>query len=68
MDLKVGDVVKLKSGGPEMTIQELDAVNGMVDCIWFDGKTQRRDEFSMETVQKAGPRVTGVGGGRRVIR
>jgi uncharacterized protein YodC (DUF2158 family) len=31
----IGDVVRLKSGGPEMTIDELDD-NGGVGCVWFE--------------------------------
>ena len=31
---KVGDVVKLKSGGPEMTIKLIDRLTGAC-CQWF---------------------------------
>lgn len=36
--LKVGDIVVLKSGGPQMTVVELDLViNGkfLTECVWF---------------------------------
>ena len=32
--LKVGDVVVLKSGGPNMTIQRIEE-NGDIFCVWF---------------------------------
>lgn len=33
-DFKVGDVVKLKSGGPDMTINRIEDVNHF-RCVWF---------------------------------
>jgi uncharacterized protein YodC (DUF2158 family) len=38
LDLGVGDVVELKSGSPNMTVEELDPLTGYCDCIWFDGQ------------------------------
>jgi len=32
---QVGDVVRLKSGGPEMAVKRLMGVG--VDCVWFEG-------------------------------
>lgn len=32
-EFKIGDVVRLKSGGPAMTVGGL--VDGLVRCIWF---------------------------------
>lgn len=37
MAFKPGDVVKLKSGGPKMTVAKIDN-DGSVDCEWFDEK------------------------------
>lgn len=34
----VGEVVRLKSGSPKMTIAEFHAANGMVRCIWFSNE------------------------------
>ena len=34
MEFKVGDRVELKSGGPTMTVSNLNN-NGTVHCIWF---------------------------------
>ncbi len=32
---KVGDLVRLKSGGPVMTVDQLDIESGLVGCMWF---------------------------------
>jgi uncharacterized protein YodC (DUF2158 family) len=34
MALKIGDIVKLKSGGPEMTAEVI--ADNTVSCIWID--------------------------------
>jgi len=34
-EVKVGDVVRLKSGGAEMTVAEIR--HGLVDCVWMGG-------------------------------
>jgi uncharacterized protein YodC (DUF2158 family) len=41
MDLKVGDVVRLKTGGPNMTVQRIYEVSerrkeAEVETVWFD--------------------------------
>ena len=42
MELKVGDVVRLKSGGPEMTVQSypypmMDGKDdSKAECVWFE--------------------------------
>ncbi|EID0030069.1 DUF2158 domain-containing protein [Vibrio alginolyticus] len=38
MSFNEGDVVKLKSGGPDMTIVEIDSEGCF--CQWFDDKGQ----------------------------
>ena len=52
--LKKGDVVKLKSGGPEMTVlqvsQKQDSVK--VLCQWFDDNQQlQKNEFDEEILE-----------------
>jgi len=55
-----GDIVKLKSGGPEMTVQEevntmSGARSGKYWCQWFAGKKLEKGNFpadSIELVQK----------------
>lgn len=52
-ELKVGDVVRLKSGGPKMTVEEVRPTS--VVCIWFTGdgaENFRREYFSERTLEK----------------
>ena len=35
-EIKVGDVVMLKSGGPEMVVATI--LKGSAHCYWFDDK------------------------------
>lgn len=35
LNLSVGDVVNLKSGGPLMTIERIEEKTGSADCSWF---------------------------------
>ena len=35
-EFKIGDVVKLKSGGPTMTVNNIEE-NGEIYCQWFAG-------------------------------
>lgn len=51
-EFKAGDVVRLKSGSPEMTIDGFtwnqtkdEYYSDRVDCIWFDGKTLVKQSF-----------------------
>ena len=53
-NLQVGDVVILNSGGPKMTVKELNS-NGRVTCCWFslnpsDGLMSQA--FHHQTLQK----------------
>ena len=42
-DFKRGDVVMLKSGGPKMTIDQIEA--NQVWCDWFEGSKKISDTF-----------------------
>lgn len=54
-DFKAGDVVRLKSGGPHMTVESVGASAfsevQSVWCVWFDGKKQSRETFALEAVE-----------------
>ncbi len=51
MSLKIGDKVRLKSGGPEMTVNQLDSVGMGVECVWFDGAKRSNAFFSESTLE-----------------
>lgn len=39
--MKIGDIVMLKSGGPRMTVTEIDEDdNSLIHCRWFDASGQ----------------------------
>jgi uncharacterized protein YodC (DUF2158 family) len=54
MPFKIGEVVKVKSGGPLMTVTGPNAFAGgkaVVSCIWFDGTNPRAGAFPAETLE-----------------
>lgn len=58
MTIKVGDVVRLRSGGPEMTVDggpyppSKFHKSAMVDAGWFDRKNEfRRGGFTVDTLE-----------------
>lgn len=54
-NLKIGDTVQLKSGGPVMTVGE-QAGSGKYSCTWFDGATVKHELFPPEQLKKVEPR------------
>lgn len=54
---KIGDVVQLKSGGPEMTVEDIgDYGKGAgkgVSCVWFDNRKRCTDTFHVDTLEPA---------------
>ena len=58
--MKEGDVVKLKSGGPKMTIQEIASWGGyptggpyekdQAKCFWFDGNEMKEGIFKLSSL------------------
>ncbi len=48
----VGDIVKLKSGGPEMTVRAApDVVGRSYTCQWFAGKKLEQGVFPQESLE-----------------
>lgn len=63
-DFTGGDKVRLKSGGPDMTVEMIDDIIGTVQCSWFVSTRLERADFQPEALEKVqsgstGPRVIG---------
>jgi uncharacterized protein YodC (DUF2158 family) len=53
-DFNVGDVVRLKSGGPAMTVE--NASSSRIICKWFDATSILFvEEFDQGTLEKVTP-------------
>ena len=55
MPFKIGDVVQLKSGGPQMTIKDIGAYetgDKYVKCVWFVGTETSWENFSPEVLRE----------------
>lgn len=53
---KIGDVVVLKSGGPDMTIHA-DEINdadffGIYECVWFVDEEMKFENFHQNALMK----------------
>ena len=49
---KPGDVVRLKSGGPTMTVEWIDTEYGVrVSCSWFVKETVQNRSFAPEALE-----------------
>jgi len=57
-ELNVGDVVRLTSGGPNMTIDHIytkvlySEQGSYARCLWFDGSALYEDEFSIGSLER----------------
>ena len=62
---QVGDVVRLKSGGQTMTIEEIGDDDN-ISCVWFQGTEVKRAPFVSATLKEAGtPGISSIPLGRR---
>jgi uncharacterized protein YodC (DUF2158 family) len=52
MMLKVGDIVRQKAGGPEMTVVGVDLRSSDAICIWLVNNVFQRNRFKFLTLQK----------------
>jgi uncharacterized protein YodC (DUF2158 family) len=52
---KVGDTVRLKSGGPLMTVEKVGSMYAGGDvrvyCVWFEKNAQQRGNFPPEALE-----------------
>jgi uncharacterized protein YodC (DUF2158 family) len=56
MDFKVGDIVVIKSGGPQMTIEKIGSIGFYnkevgAHCCWFENNKIQRDVFRFDTLK-----------------
>jgi len=58
MNFKIGDVVKLNSGGPYMTIIGIE--NEFAKCQWFEGVSIKESRFLLQAIFKPKPPSYGV--------
>ncbi len=58
MELKVGDVVMLKSGGPEMTVRSYTYPmqdgkdDSKAECVWFEEASLHKAVFKVDELLK----------------
>jgi len=46
-----GDIVKLKSGGPNMSVREVKDSGKLIFCQWFAGSNLKHGQFNEETLE-----------------
>jgi uncharacterized protein YodC (DUF2158 family) len=51
--LKIGDIVRLKSGGPIMTLNNIFGDGGTVECLWFVTAELKSGRFSHDALELA---------------
>lgn len=52
-EFAVGDIVKLKSGGPDMTVNSVpEAGSKYYSCQWFAGKKLESGRFPEDSLEK----------------
>ena len=61
---QVGDIVALRSGGPEMTVKSPADRDGDVWCMWFVGKRLQENVFPEESLIKPAFVMETVGGSK----
>ncbi|WIN05608.1 MULTISPECIES: YodC family protein [Pseudomonas] len=54
----VGSIVKLRSGGPDMTVQSWDARVDYYACQWFAGKKLESGRFRGASLEPKTPEET----------
>jgi uncharacterized protein YodC (DUF2158 family) len=52
LGLQRGDIVRLKSGGPKMTVSDVTS-RGFINCEWFEGEKLNCARFSPSSINIA---------------
>jgi uncharacterized protein YodC (DUF2158 family) len=60
--LKEGDLVQLKSGGPVMTVVNPGGFSGWPVCNWFEGSAVKSGSFPPAALRKVPEEEAGAGG------
>jgi uncharacterized protein YodC (DUF2158 family) len=52
-EIKVGETVRLKSGGPLMTVEKIESFQGVqkASCVWFDQNTAKEQWFTCSSLE-----------------
>lgn len=50
MEFNPGDIVRLRSGGPNMMVERV--VASSVLCVWFEDGRRRKGRFTFDTIEK----------------
>jgi uncharacterized protein YodC (DUF2158 family) len=68
-NMKIGDIVRRKAGGPKMTVIDVDEEDSgelTICCIWFDEKNnEKRGQYparTLESTSVCGPAVNSLPG------
>ena len=61
LPFKVGDIVRLKTGGPEMTVEAVDMKGPDVICTWVAETVRRHGRFKVSLLQKVDGKVLNPG-------
>ena len=57
MAFQIGEVVRLKSGGPDMTVRSTPSEhNSTYGCQWFAGKKLESGSFPEASLEKVPPK------------
>jgi uncharacterized protein YodC (DUF2158 family) len=63
MAFQIGDTVQLKSGGPLMTVDNIDAGEGpdvTISCVWFEKTERKEGQFKATTLEAATKTIGGL--------
>lgn len=55
-EIKIGDIVRLKSGSPLMTVDSIEEHGhntsvAKANCVWFEGTNQKKALFALTSLE-----------------